>query len=253
MITDYISWRTACVYGIYGHLGGGKTLTSVDIMLHALSKRNATVVSNVKLRNLSAEYQDRYMYIDDFAEICSTTDETKGVWSLPQGSPRGSGGNKRVVIVLDEVAEFFDQYSSSSSTLKTFLSWLRHTSKRGQWVFLIVQQPEFIAKGLRKLVNYWVLCDDMEQYRLPVARVKIPFLGNYVRRLLIDRHGNVVSRGLNLCCKTYVGHFYDTSQSIALLGRTNEQEDFTPYTPPYSKLFTILLIIYLIVLWLVWA
>ena len=36
MLVDYIDKRTANVYGIYGHLGGGKSLTAVELSLYFL-------------------------------------------------------------------------------------------------------------------------------------------------------------------------------------------------------------------------
>lgn len=247
-LNSYINWRTACVYGIYGHLGGGKSLTAVEIMHYALTRLGAQVTSNIRLRGLPPETLVRYHYIDDFATLGDEKDENGGYWALPCGSPRGSGGTDRSVIVIDEVAEFFDQYSSSSVQLKRFTSWLRHSSKRGQWVFLIVQQPEFIAKALRKLINQWIMCDDLDQYRIPVVRLKLPFMSGYVRRLVIDRYGNVISRGLNLGDKKYVGQFYDTAQSIALEGRANDhvEEAPKPWTPPVVALYVVLALSYLV-------
>lgn len=245
-LNDYINWRTACVYGIYGHLGGGKTLTAVEIMHHALTRLGATVVSNVQLRNIPPDCQVRYHFIDDFASLGDSSDDGSGYWSLPQGSPRGSGGSDRSIIVIDEVAEFFDQYSSSSHQLKQFTSWLRHSSKRGQWVFLIVQQPEFIAKSLRKLINSWIMCDDLDNYRIPGVRIRLPFLSGFVRRLVLDRYGNTISRGLNLGSKHYIGQFYDTAQSIALLGRSPSGKTVSaePAPLPVVSVLVFLLVVY---------
>lgn len=143
MLIDEIDKQTANVYGIYGHLGGGKTLTAAELSVEFL-RLGWSVSSNIRLYNIS-DLKGKYTFIDDF----STVDP----WDLPCGASRGSRDSFRSVIVIDEVAEFFDQYSSSSPLLKRFLSWLRHSSKRGQFVFLIVQQPEFVAKSLRLLVK----------------------------------------------------------------------------------------------------
>ena len=104
MITDYIQTTTANVYGIYGHLGGGKTLTAVEISLWAL-QRGWSVTSNVELFNIQ-NVKGKYTYVSDIAYI--------DFWSLPCGAPRGSSDKYRSVIVLDECAEFFDQYSGNS-------------------------------------------------------------------------------------------------------------------------------------------
>lgn len=216
MLVDYIDRRSANVYGIYGHLGGGKSLTAVELSLNFL-RLGWSVTSNILIRSKSPKYR----FIEDFQDV--------DFWSLPCGAPRGSDDPYRSVIVVDECAEFFDQYSSNSPYLKQFLSWLRHSSKRGQFVFLIVQKPEFISKSLRLLINKWIVCDDMEQFRLPYFKCRIPFTKGYVARRIFDRYGNLLSRGFNFASKSDIGRFYDTSQSIAIQGRQN---DFITSLPP---------------------
>lgn len=233
MLLDYINFNTACVYGIYGHLGGGKTLTSVDIMLSVLPYENNRVYTNIKLRNLPVDWQKRVYYFDDLRGVNG--------WSIPCGSPRGSGGNNRVFVMIDEVAEFFDQYSNGSTITRQFLSWVRHSSKRGQWVFLIVQHPNFISADLRRLINWWIRCDDMDNFRVPVLRFKLPFFGGTVKRVVIDRNFQVVSRGLNLCDKYKVGYYYDTSQSIATLGRNANGFETSNFFPFRGYWFVVLL------------
>lgn len=223
MLTDFIDLHTANVYGIYGHLGGGKSLTAVELMLFFLSK-GFTVTSNIQLYNLEQEHKrGTFEYIEDFQEV--------DFWKLPCGAPRGSSDKFRSVICIDEVAEFFDQYSSASPILKNFLSWLRHSSKRGQFVLLIVQRPEFIAKSLRLLVNKWIMCDDLQQFRLPMIKMRLPFMGVFVRRILLDRLGNQISRGMNLADKRIIGYYYRTAQSIALEGRSNDYSQKTQERP----------------------
>lgn len=216
MLVDYIDRRSANVYGIYGHLGGGKSLTAVELSLEFL-RLGWSVTSNILIRSKSPKYH----FIEDFQDV--------DFWSLPCGAPRGSDNPYRSVIVVDECAEFFDQYSSNSPYLKQFLSWLRHSSKRGQFVFLIVQKPEFISKSLRLLINKWIVCDDMEQFRLPYFKIRIPFTSGYVARRIFDRYGNLLSRGFNFASKSDIGRYYDTSQSIAIEGRQN---DFISSLPP---------------------
>ena len=231
MLVDYIDRRSANVYGIYGHLGGGKSLTAVELSLEFL-RLGWSVTSNILIRSKSPKYH----FIEDFQDV--------DFWSLPCGAPRGSDNPYRSVIVVDECAEFFDQYSSNSPYLKQFLSWLRHSSKRGQFVFLIVQKPEFISKSLRLLINKWIVCDDMEQFRLPYFKIRIPFTRGYVARRIFDRYGNLLSRGFNFASKSDIGRYYDTSQSIAIRGRQN---DFItsvppPKTPPLLPFYLIALL-----------
>lgn len=238
MLSDYIDQRTANVYGIYGHLGGGKSLTAVELAIYYLSI-GWHVTSNILIRTQSKNYT----YLEEF-EGCD-------FWGLPCGAPRGSADSFRSVIIIDECAEFFDQFSSSSPVLKAFLSWLRHSSKRGQFVFLIVQKPEFISKSLRLLINKWIVCDDMEQFRLPFFKVRIPFTRNFVARRIFDRYGNLLSRGFNFADKKRVGRFYDTSQSIAVAGRAS---DYIMSAPPPEQvpLLLPLILLSMLYLWAIW-
>lgn len=209
---------TAGVYGIYGSLGGGKTLSAVDFAIQFLKNRNF-VVSNVALKNLEKSWLSRYQYIDSLAEVD---------WpSLPIGSPRGSGGRKRVCIILDELPELLDQYANGKELwIKVFLSWLRHTSKNGQFVFLITQDPSFILKSVRLLCAYWIRCDDMAQLRLPIFKIRIPFMGNYVMRRLYDRDGNCLNHTMDLVSKIDIGKYYNTSQGLSLFLDHTQQKEF---------------------------
>lgn len=241
MITDYIEKRTANVYGIYGHLGGGKTLTAVEISLWALSQ-GWSVVSNVELFHVEHS-KGNYRFIPDIADV--------DFWQLPCGAPRGSTDKYRSVIVLDECAEFFDQYSGNAPQVKNFLSWLRHSSKRGQFVFLIVQQPEFINKSLRLLVNKWIVCQDMEQFYLPFLHLRIPYTRELVWRRMFDKYGNLISRGWNFADKRIIGRYYNTAQSIALQGRGSdyaERNDNVSYV--FAPLLKIILVLEVVKLFL---
>lgn len=243
-----LDFTTAGVYGIYGSLGGGKSLTAVDIGLDFLD-RGYKVFSNIQFVNLSDERKQHYTFCPDFSTV--------NVEDFPIGSPRGTLGNKRVAIIIDEAAEFFDQYSSTSVRTKDFLSWLRHSSKLGQFVFLIVQDPSMIAKSLRLLVYRWVRVEDLAQYRIPMLRIKIPFMGNFVWRRQFDKFGNRVDRGWDLGDKFVIGHFYRTSQTLSVTHKTLEghnkdiNDDITIL--PFSNLLTLITLIYLIVLILHWT
>ena len=235
MLVDFIDKRTANVYGIYGHLGGGKTLTAVELSLDFL-RLGWSVTSNIQLFHVD-RYKDKYQFVPDMSEV--------DFWKLPVGAPRGSASKYRSVIVIDECAEFFDQYSSQSPQVRNFLSWLRHSSKRGQFVFLIVQQPEFIAKSLRLLINKWIVCLDLEQARLPVLKIHPPFCRDFVARRIFDKFGNCLSRGLSLCNKRDIGFFYSTSQSIALAGRGDDDMEVSSKRPlPCQQSLFILGLVY---------
>lgn len=217
---------TAGVYGIYGSLGGGKTLSAVDFAIQFFKNRNY-VVSNVALKNLEPSWKGRYQYIESLQDV---------EWDkLPIGSPRGSGGKKRVCIILDELPELLDQYSNGKEIwIKTFLSWLRHTSKNGQFVFLITQDPSFIMKPVRLLCAYWIRCDDMAQLRLPVFRIKFPFMTNFVMRRLYDRDGNCLNHTMDLVSKSDIGQYYNTSQGLSLYIDHGNQTEFDDTADKYD-------------------
>ena len=240
MLGDNIDLRTANVYGIYGHLGGGKSLTAVELTLYFL-RLGFTVVSNIEVYH-TVGYKGRFEFVEDFFTV--------DFWKLPCGAPRGSPDSFRSVIIIDECAEFFDQYSSGSPFVKQFLSWLRHSSKRGQFVFLIVQRPEFINKSLRLLINKWVVCIDMEQFRLPFFRCRIPFTRRYVWRRIFDKYGNLISRGWNFADKYEIGWYYNTAQSIALKGRENDYKTENSKPPLHVPLpFILAVLAWLLLLW----
>lgn len=214
--------NTAQVWGISGNLGGGKTLSGVEIAVTAMAS-GFYVVSNIEL-NMDAICRD---YGPQMASLYSRIDlESSSPDSWPCGSPRGSGGRKRVLVILDEVAEWFDQFSATSASVRSFLSWLRHSSKRGQDVFLIVQRREYLAKSLRILISRWIWVDDLAVFRLPRLRMRLPFCSGLCYRSYFDRLGNSVQPG-NSIRKAKWGQYYNTAQCLStVLGTPYE------YTPP---------------------
>ena len=217
--------NTAAVYGIYGSLGGGKTLTAVDIALYFIRHFNY-VVTNIRLKNLNPREEKYYLFIDDISKV---------EWfKVPIGSLRGTPGRKRVAVILDELPELLDQYTSGKDFwVKTFLSWLRMTSKNGQFVFIITQDPSFIMKPVRLLCAYWIRCEDMGEFRLPFFKFRIPFLRDFISRRVYNRDGSPVQGvSLNVARKSVVGRYYSTSQGLSLYSGSvvpNEFED------PFSK------------------
>lgn len=199
------------VWGISGNLGGGKTLTAVSFAVLAL-RRRWLVVSNVVL---DVSRLSRDLRFDVSSLVITLPDLDSVDWvSLPSGSPRGSGGRKRVVVILDEVAEWFDQFSATSSQVKRFLSWLRHSSKRSQDVFLIVQRQEYLAKSLRILCTRWVWCEDLAVWRVPVVKIHLPFCGHLVMRAYYDKNKQPIAP-MDTVRKADFGRYYNTAQNLA--------------------------------------
>lgn len=216
---------SAAVYGIYGSLGGGKTLTAVDIALNFINSFNL-VITNIRLIGLSDRQNAYYSYLEDISKV--------DWFSLSCGSLRGSGGNKRVAVILDELPELLDQYQSGKEYwIKTFLSWLRHTSKRGQFVFVITQDPSFIMKPVRLLCAYWIKCEDMAEFRFPFIKFRLPFFRDFISRRVFDRDGKPVSGvSLDVARKSVVGRHYCTSQGLSLYSASTIPNE---YKDPFSR------------------
>lgn len=211
-----------CVVGIYGSLGGGKTLSAVDIALHFIRSFNY-VCSNIHLVNLSDREKAYYSHFEDVSKV--------DWFSLPVGSPRGSGGSKRVAVIVDELPELLDQYSNGKDYwIKVFLSWLRHTSKRGQYVFIITQDPSFILKPVRLLCSYWIKCEDMGEFRFPLIRLKVPFFKDFISRRTYNRDGTCINGSLNTARKSVVGRYYNTAQGLSLYNNSELIEFDDPYS-----------------------
>lgn len=204
--------RNALVWGITGNLGGGKSLTAVYFMVNAI-RSGYLVVTNITLdidliaRESGSWARDLYLHV-------SLDDPSIDPYKFPTGDPRGHGGNRRVLCVFDECAEWFDQYANAKDPkIQRLWSWLRHSSKRSQDVFLIVQRPDYLHKVLRILVARWLQVNDLAVWRLPLLRAKLPFCSGWCTCAPFDRQGNRVGRS-HFVRKSYWGRYYDTAECL---------------------------------------
>lgn len=204
--------RNALVWGITGNLGGGKTLTSVYFMVNAISQ-GYMVVTNITLdidricKRYGEWARDLYMHV-------SLDDPSIDPYKFPCGDPRGSGGRRRVLCVFDECAEWFDQYANAKApNIQRLWSWLRHSSKRSQDVFLIVQRPDYLHKVLRILIARWLQVNDLAVWRIPVLRAKMPFCGGLVVASPYDRTGLRVGHAHFIRKKVW-GRYYNTAECL---------------------------------------
>lgn len=226
--------KTAQVWGICGNLGGGKTLTAVSMAVDAI-KSGYYVVSNVTLNidELKKEipYCDKlYTHIvvrneeyDDNGNIVKCEDFNP--FTIPSGSPRGSHGGKRVLVILDECAEWFDQYSNlKSKSISRVMSWLRHSSKRSQDVVFIVQRREYLNKSFRILVSRWVSVDDLAIWRVPYLKMRLPFMGGFCMANVFDKSLQRI-RPVTFVKKSYYGKFYNTAECLSNFGGVSAEYD----------------------------
>lgn len=217
--------RTAQLWGITGNLGGGKSLTAVWFAVRAIQS-GYFVCSNITLKE-SALVRLVGEYAKNLYQHISLDDPDFDPFKLPCGSPRGHGGDKRVLVILDECAEWIDQYSSAKNPrIFRLWSWLRHSSKRSQDVFIIVQRPDYLNKVVRILISRWIIVADLATYRLPVLRCRFPFMSGYVMRNVYDRSGTRIG-GVSFIRKSTWGVFYDTAECLNAQG--------SQYTAEYTR------------------
>lgn len=215
------------VWGITGNLGGGKSLSAVCLAAVAMS-RGYFVVSNITLDldELSREFGPR---VRRLYQHFSFNDEDFDPFDLPVGSPRGTPGGKRVLVIMDECAEWIDQYTSTQTSprIKQFLSWLRHSSKRSQDVVLVVQRLDYLNKNIRLLVSKWLIVDDLRVWRVPVLKMRLPFMGGWCMQRVFDRNKKLV-QGPCIVNKKAFGRFYRTAECLNSDGALHLNEYVMP-------------------------
>lgn len=205
--------KSALVWGVVGNLGGGKTLSSVALGVECMLK-GYMVVSNVTfdLDAVAADYGAPWVH--GLYKKISLDDADFDPFALPCGDPRGSGGKRRVIVILDEVAEWIDQYSSAKDPrIKRLWSWLRHSSKRSQDIVIICQRQEYINKVVRTLIARWIWVDDMAVWKIPKLRCKLPFCGGLVMQRVYDRLGNMIG-AVSWLKKSRWGRYYNTAECL---------------------------------------
>lgn len=223
--------NTSQVWLIHGNLGGGKTMSAVALAVNALS-RGYYVCSNVSL-NLpvldtvipwaSKLYQKFDVQTDEYDERGNLIKRDNfNPFDLPCGDARGTANPKRVLVIFDECAEWFDQYSNLKSPfVGRVMSWLRHTSKRNQDVIFICQRLEYLQKNFRILCSRFVQVDDLDVWRLPVFKIRIPFMRGFVMARCVDRVGTKTSP-ISFFKKSFYGRFYNTAQNLSSFGHDSQ-------------------------------
>lgn len=232
--------RNALVWGVVGNLGGGKTLSSVALGVTAML-RGYMVLSNVTfdLDAIAADYNAGW--VRKLYQKISLDDPDFDPFKLPCGDPRGSGGDRRVIVILDEVAEWIDQYSSAKDPrISRLWSWLRHSSKRSQDVVIICQRQEYINKVVRTLIARWIWVDDMAVWRLPKLKMKLPFCGGLVMQRVYDRLGNMIG-AVSWLKKSHWGRYYNTAECLNSTGAAYNAVYEVPKAKYFLSPFTLFL------------
>lgn len=185
--------------GVTGYMSGGKTYTSVRLMLDNLLTRHR-VCTNVLLncRGVSAFletpcvlWKPLYYFIcedGDYPEFQYNRLGISDYYGWPEGKPRGDPEYDRykVFIYLDEVSSLFDSMiSASDEGVKAVATWARHTEKRGQMMYLIMQFATELHKRLRSHVTEYLHCTNTSSLRLPLVGWRFP---PFLRQLIVVRH-----------------------------------------------------------------
>ena len=177
--------------GIVGHMSGGKTYSAVADMLERLLDGHV-VVTNIKLRCQGVtdylgvpccSWKKNYYYLTEtpkgYHEISLLDYE-----NYPMGTPRGESGyyENLVYIYFDEVSSVFDSITHSASKgIQEVATWARHTEKRGQMMYLIMQFSTELHKRLRNHVTEYITCVNSSNIKLPILHIGLPFfLKGYV-------------------------------------------------------------------------
>ena len=219
--------RNSLVWGIVGNLGGGKTLSGVDLAVRSL-REGFAVVTNVSLDIDLIAKTYNIPWVKKIYYPVSLDDPDCDPFKWVCGDPRGSGGDRRVIVLLDEVAEWLDQYSRANDPrIKRLWSWLRHSSKRSQDVVVICQRQEYINKVVRTLIARWIWVDDLAVYRIPKLHLKFPFMSGYVMQNVYDRLGNRIG-SVSFVKKSRVGVFYNTAECLNSDGRSYNSIYYVP-------------------------
>lgn len=223
------------IFAICGKLGGGKSLSSVVSMVKHL-RRGGYVVTNIRL-NLESiskylgfsinKLKNQYLLID--ADNCNPQ-------NFPHGDLRGTPNGRRVLVVIDESAEWFSSLDSSKQ-LKEWVSWLRHSDKLGVDIFFIVQDLSMLHKQGRLLINRMIVCIDMAKFKFPIINCQ-PFwwLHSYIRLIEHDAiTKEVVGRTWLKKNKKYFS-FYNTADLFGLTYFNDSNNAYASSSRPHFSL-----------------
>lgn len=174
--------------GITGNMSGGKTYTAVEILLHRLSESHR-IVTNIRLncRGVTSYlnvpcvfWKPYYFYLDNDNEFVGVYNciPLADYNSYPVGSSRGSADydKNKVYIFFDEISSVFDSMTSSAdSSIKSVSAWVRHSEKRGQMIYLIMQFSSELHKRLRNHITEYIHCTNSNSVLIPFTGLHLPF------------------------------------------------------------------------------
>lgn len=184
--------------GITGNMSGGKTYTAVEILLSFLAKSHI-VCSNIKLncRGVTNYLLTPCVFWKQFVYLLENEEDFTGNYhcialhdynNYPCGSPRGSEDyeQRKVYIFLDEISSVFDSMiSSADGGIQAVAAWVRHSEKRGQMIYLIMQFSSELHKRLRNHITEYLHCTNSSNILIPFTGLHLP---SFLRGKIIRTH-----------------------------------------------------------------
>lgn len=229
-------------------MSGGKTYTCVSLMLNYI-RSGHIVVTNVVFNCRAVTnflgvpcvlWKQYYYFLNDDLELASRYHYINlyDYNNYPCGSLRGSSDyeSRKVYIFLDEASSIFDSMvHASDSGVQAVATWARHSEKRGQILYLIMQFPSELHKRLRVHITNYIMCLGMKNYRLPFFGIPAPrFLHPFIVHRVLMADGETQlgsSKWERLDPRVYA--CYNTGQivvhkdSFSLVAPTPPKLDFT--------------------------
>ena len=209
------------IYGVTGLLGGGKSYGCVKMGLEHMAKGGVwatNIVINIEAAavwcRLPPDVVGKLYYNID-------PDVNPDCYSWPRGDSRGRG-KRRVMVTIDEAGEWFSNLADGGKgRMANFTSWLRQSDKRGQDVYLIVQDASILAKQGRVLAHRWIYFRNMRNWKIPKVGWGLPPPWCYeFHKFEYDSTGkNSIGKEISMTDRR-IYHIYDTS---AMFGQSAKE------------------------------
>lgn len=212
--------------GICGNMSGGKTYFAVECICRWLSERHV-VCTNIRLKcqgissytGIPCVFWKRlYFYLSENGAGYNGI-AIKDYHNYPVGVPRGQPGYQAglVYIVLDEASSVFDSMTNSKDAeIQSVAVWARHTEKRGQMVFLLMQFSSELHKRLRNHITEYISCVNSSTIKLPLLGCGLPWFlrGMSVRQRFMGDYETRVGDAQWVRIVPAIYTCYDTSQIV---------------------------------------
>jgi len=159
---------------VTGELGSGKTMRTAIYMVERLVA-GGIVWSNIQLNKEAVDKSVGEGVIDWGRYRKLEIDE---VMRCYESVPRSSNFAEPVLLVLDEVAEYFDSYDDGTTgDIRKFCAALRHLRKWGVEIRILMQHRDLIQRRIRLLAQRELCCFDGRTFRY--GPIGLPLLPPY--------------------------------------------------------------------------